>query len=160
MTSVLFICLGNICRSPTAHGILAHLISQHQLSDRLQVDSAGTGAWHAGEAADKRSQQTANHHGITLDSRARQITLDDLEHFDHILAMDQQNFRSIAQLCTNSEHRRKLRLLRDLDPQSHPNSDTPDPYYGGPDGFEEVFQICWRSCQALINELFPEVELL
>ena len=159
MTSVLFVCLGNICRSPTAHGILEHLISQHQLSARLRVDSAGTGAWHAGETADKRSQQTANRHGISLSSRARQITLEDLEHFDHIFAMDQQNLRSIAQLSSNNEHRRKLRLLRDLDPEAGPNSDTPDPYYGGPGGFEEVFQICLRSCQSLVSELFPELEL-
>lgn len=159
MTSVLFVCLGNICRSPTAHGILQHLIEEYRLENSLMVDSAGTGAWHAGETADPRSQSTANNHGIRLESRARQITTEDLDHFDHIFAMDRQNLSNILALANSSDKRDKIRLLRDLDPQSPPNSDTPDPYYGGPNGFEEVFQLCWRGCLELLRELHPELNI-
>lgn len=155
MVRVCFVCLGNICRSPTAEGIMLHLVSEAGLSDRIQVDSAGTAAYHAGESADRRSQATANARGVHLPSIARQFTRKDFERFDHVLAMDSENFHNLERLAPTAAGA-KLRRLRDLDPNSPPNSDVPDPYYGGASGFEDVFDICEAGCQGLLQELRDE----
>jgi len=151
MTRVLFVCLGNICRSPAAEAVFAHLVAQAGLGDRFTIASAGTGAWHVGEAADARMRAAARRRGIPMTSVARKVSAADFSHFDHIFAMDADNLAALHRLSP-PEHRHKIRLYRELDPKG-PGSDVPDPYYGGPDGFEEVLDIVTRVGEALVLEL-------
>jgi len=147
---ILMVCLGNICRSPLAEGILKHKVRQHGLA--WTVDSAGTGAWHVGELPDARSIAVARHFGIDItDQRARQFRPEDFEQFDHIFVMDVQNLRDVLRLAPRQEHRQKVRLLLDV---LHPNEgrEVPDPYYGGADGFESVFRLIEAACDGLIVE--------
>lgn len=153
---ICFVCLGNICRSPTADGIFRHLVREHDLQDYFEVDSAGTSAYHIGESADNRSQRTASSHGISLDSRARRFKASDLDDFDLILAMDNQNLKNVQQMASK-EQMAKIGQMRDFDPQPG-NGEVPDPYQGGPEGFENVFQIVKRSCENLLDELESHVE--
>lgn len=152
---ICFVCLGNICRSPTAEGIFQHLIDEAELSSFFEIDSAGTSAYHIGESANSKSQHTANKHGITLHSKARQFNASDLEDFDLVLAMDNENFNNVRQMA-NEHHQPKVGRMRDFDPDPG-NREVPDPYYGGPEGFENVFQIVKRSCQQLLDELRPHI---
>lgn len=153
---ICFVCLGNICRSPTAEGIFQHLVNERGLEDYFEVDSAGTSAYHIGESADERSQRTAENHGISLDSRARRFKAADLDHFDLILAMDNQNLKNVQELA-NKKQLEKVGQMRDFDP--HPeNGEVPDPYQGGPEGFENVFQIVKRSCEQLLDELEKHIK--
>ena len=156
MTRVLFVCLGNICRSPTAEGILLDLVKRNRLEHSIFVDSAGTAAYHVGEGADARSQETANQHGVILPSRARQCTAKDIEDFDYIFAMDRNNLQNIMKLCKTKPH--NVFLFRDFDPNSPANVDVPDPYYGGPKGFEEVFSICYSTCSAILERIHKELK--
>jgi protein-tyrosine phosphatase len=151
MISVLFVCLGNICRSPAAEAVFAHLIAEAGLTDQFDIDSAGTGAWHVGEPADARMKAAARRRGITVTSIARRVQADDFARFDHIFAMDADNFAVLRRLAP-PDHRYKIRLFRDLDPDG-PGEDVPDPYYGGADGFDEVLDIVTRAGQALVVEL-------
>jgi protein-tyrosine phosphatase len=120
------------------------------LADRFTIDSAGTGAWHEGEPADRRMRRAAERRGVTLSSIARQVTVTDFERFDHIFAMDAANLRALRAMAP-AGHRDKVRLFRDLDPDA-PGEDVPDPYYGGPDGFDEVLDIVTRTGRALLAE--------
>ncbi|MBM4344960.1 MAG: low molecular weight phosphotyrosine protein phosphatase [Deltaproteobacteria bacterium] len=149
---VLFVCLGNICRSPQAEGIFRKLVADAGLRDRFDIDSAGTGGWHAGEAPDWRTQAASERHGIPLPHRARLFEVGDFDRFDHILAMDRSNLRDILALARDDADRHKVRLLRELDPLADVVS-VPDPYYGDGDGFERVFQICLAACRGLLREL-------
>lgn len=149
--SVLFICLGNICRSPLAEGVFGQQVSEAGLEDRFSIDSAGTGAYHAGEAPDSRSVAVAEEHGVPLAGLARQVTVQDMVGFDWIVAMDGSNRRSLLQIRPSTDSGRIV-LMRDFDPED-PGGDVPDPYYGGADGFEEVYQILDRSCRGLLDEL-------
>ncbi|HUF46645.1 MAG TPA: low molecular weight protein-tyrosine-phosphatase [Vicinamibacterales bacterium] len=151
MTRVLFVCLGNICRSPAAEAVFRHLAADAGWDDRLEIDSAGTGAWHAGEPADRRMRAAARRRGIEVASIARQVAREDFARFDHIFAMDADNLEALHQLAPR-EHREKIRLFRDLDPDE-PGADVPDPYYGGPEGFDEVLDIVTRASRALLDEL-------
>ncbi|TYP93373.1 protein tyrosine phosphatase [Fodinibius salinus] len=152
---ICFVCLGNICRSPTAEGIFQHLIDEAGLSEFFEIDSAGTSAYHIGESANSKSQRTANKYGITLHSKARQFNASDLENFDLVLAMDNENFNNVCQMA-DEHHQSKIRRMRDFDPDPG-NREVPDPYHGGAEGFENVFQIVKRSCQQLIDELRPHI---
>ena len=184
-TSVLFVCLGNICRSPLAEGIFSHQAEIRGLADRFEVDSAGTGAYHAGEPPDSRSVAVAASHGVRLFGTARQVAMDDFERFDLIVAMDRSNQRSLEGLREGGaqwDHRRRRRqrrlrrqhrgggegragpqgdrdrarivMMRDYDHDpGGGDPDVPDPYYGGPGGFEEVYHILERACAALLDEL-------
>lgn len=152
---ICFVCLGNICRSPTAEGIFQHLVDERGLSDYFEIDSAGTSAYHEGESANSKSQRTANNHGITLHSRARRFKSFDLDHFDLILAMDNENYGNINRMSSD-EHKAKIGRMRDFDPDPG-DGQVPDPYYGGSRGFENVFQIVKRSCEHLLNELEPHI---
>lgn len=154
---IVFVCLGNICRSPTAEGVFQHLVNERGLGPYFYVDSAGTSAYHIGESANSRSQKTANDHGIQLRSRARRFESDDLKEFDLVVAMDSENLRDIEQLITKSSFNTKIVCMRDYDPKPG-DGDVPDPYYGGIDGFENVFNIVKRSCEALLNELEDKIE--
>ena len=155
-TSVLFVCLGNICRSPLGEGVLAHRLREEGLSDRVRVDSAGTGAWHEGEPPDPRSTEVARRHGITLGGRARRVRVQDFEEFDYIFAMDQSNLRDLRQLQPVG-HECVLALFRDYDPQRGGDLDVPDPYYGGPDGFDLMFEMIDRTCAAFAEHLRSEL---
>jgi protein-tyrosine phosphatase len=156
--SVCFVCLGNICRSPTAEGVFRHLVEEAGLSDAIAIDSAGTAAYHAGESPDRRSSRTARDRGITLDGHARQFRREDFARFDHVIAMDRSNFRDLLSLAPDEDARAKVELLRQYDPRrggtlDDRDADVPDPYYGGDRGFEDVLDICTRSCAALLADL-------
>jgi protein-tyrosine phosphatase len=153
-TAVLFVCLGNICRSPLAEGVFRHLVSEAGLEDDFEIDSAGTGAWHVGERPDHRSIAVAARHGVDLPGRARQVTRDDLTHFDRVVAMDHENLRALEGMGGGSNGQGRIHLLRDYDPEGT-GGDVPDPYYGGTDGFEVVYQMVRRSCERLMEELRP-----
>ena len=143
-TRVLFVCMGNICRSPTAEGVFRHLRDEAGVADEFIVDSAGTGGWHAGEPPDERATAAARSRGVTLASTARQVVAEDFDEFDVIVAMDTSNLRDLRRIAPpGTAH--KLRLLAGVD--------VPDPYYGGQDGFDEVFDLVERSCRALLDEL-------
>lgn len=137
---VLFVCMGNICRSPTAEGVFRHLIGQMGTQDRFHVDSAGTHAYHVGEQPDRRAQQTARQRGIDLSFiRARKVTQSDFAEFDHILAMDSDNYSILYDACP-TEHKDKVKLFLEYAPD-RPEQDVPDPYYGGQNGFDHVFDL-------------------
>lgn len=150
--SVLFVCLGNICRSPLAEGVFRHLVEEEGLGGSFDIDSAGTGAWHVGEPPDGRASAVAERHGISLDSRARQVEAEDLHRFQHILAMDRSNLRELQAMVDLSGADVELRLLREYDPVGE-DDEVPDPYYGGAGGFEHVFKMVRRSCEALLEDL-------
>lgn len=150
---VCFVCLGNICRSPTAEGIMKHLVEQEGVSEHFFIDSAGTGAYHVGEAADARSAQEALRHGIRLTSEARQFVDDDFDAFDYIVAMDRRNHAHLLQLARRSADREKVSLLRSFD-QSAGALDVPDPYFE--DKFDEVFAICRAGCVGLLAHIRKE----
>jgi protein-tyrosine phosphatase len=151
---ILFVCMGNICRSPTAEGVMRHVVERAGLSDSIEVDSAGTGGWHVGDPPDRRSAAAASTRGIDIDGAARQFTTADFDDFDLILAMDEQNRRDILQLATDDEQRAKVRLFREFDPASAgaPDLDVPDPYYGGEDGFEDVLDLVEAAAKGLLAE--------
>jgi protein-tyrosine phosphatase len=145
---ILMVCLGNICRSPLAEGIMKQKIREADLD--WTVDSAGTGHWHAGQLPDRRSIVTAGQHGIDItDQRARQFQIADFERFDKIFVMDPQNLRDVLRLARTEEHRAKVALILD---QLHPGEQraVPDPYYDD-DGFEEVFQMLDRACEVFVS---------
>jgi protein-tyrosine phosphatase len=155
---ILFVCLGNICRSPLAEGLFLHLAKQRGLSDRFEVDSCGIGDWHVGHKADPRSQAVAHRNGITLLCTARQVeSPGDFENFDLLVAMDGSNRRDLLELSPK-EHRGKIRLMREWDPERDAGDgkeapEVPDPYYGGPRGFDDMYAMLRRSCKKLLDEL-------
>jgi protein-tyrosine phosphatase len=151
---VCFVCLGNICRSPTAEAVMVRLLGEAGLTDRVHVSSAGTGDWHLGEPADRRTAAAAARRGYALDDHhAQQFTAADFARCDLIVAMDQQNQRDLLAMAPDDAARAKVRLLRSFDPAAPPGADVPDPYYGGAHGFEEVLDICERACRGLIEHL-------
>jgi protein-tyrosine phosphatase len=147
---VLFVCLGNICRSPTAEGVLLHLLIERGITT-VTVDSAGTSAYHIGEGADKRSKRSAEQRGIILPSRARQFVVQDFDRFDLILAMDQSNVQNILGLARTEFDRRKVMLFRSFDPLSDEGASVPDPYYEN--NFELVLDICEAGCRGLLEKM-------
>lgn len=152
-----FVCLGNICRSPTAEGVFIHQVREEKLENYFYIDSAGTAAYHVGEGANSKSQSTANKYGIHLPSIARQFEYADLEEFDLILAMDRENLSNITELDRKNRFSDKIKLMREFDP--HPeDGNVPDPYYGGMAGFENVFTVVQRSCENLLAMLKAEIQ--
>jgi len=147
---ICFVCLGNICRSPTAEGVMAKLLAQSGLADRVTIDSAGTGAWHAGELADPRTRAAAAKRDIELTHLARQFTRHDLEQFDLVIAMDRENLRHLTTL-TGQREQPVVRLLRSFDPTAPTGAEVPDPYSGGEAGFEKVLDQCERACAGVIE---------
>jgi protein-tyrosine phosphatase len=152
---VLFVCLGNICRSPTAEGVMRALVREAGLTDTIELDSAGTGSWHVGSPPDARASAAARSRGITLEGSARQVREEDFEDFDLIVAMDRSNVRELRQLAPGEEERSKVRLLREFDPASAgaEDLDVPDPYYGAPGGFDEVLDLVQAGCQGLLDQI-------
>ncbi len=151
--SVCFVCLGNICRSPTAEGVFTKLVTDAGVRDRIGIDSAGTGAWHKGELADKRARQEATRRGIELHSVARQFVRSDFERHDLIVAMDRANVADLRALARSGVDRGKIRLFRTFDPLSPNDAEIPDPYYGGPDGFVRVFDMCEAAGRGLLAHM-------
>jgi protein-tyrosine phosphatase len=151
---ILFVCMGNICRSPTAEGVMRHLLAQRGLDGEIDVQSAGTGGWHAGAPPDERATATARARGITLEGAARQVTAADFEDFDLLLAMDRENLADLRAIAPPGT-REKIRLLREFDPQSAGGDDldVPDPYYGGPRGFETVLDQVHAACAGLLDAI-------
>lgn len=147
---VLFVCLGNICRSPMGEGLFKHHVKLAGIEDKFSVDSAGTSPYHIGNLADERMRGVAQSRGVVLTSTARQIEKSDLDDFDYILAMDQQNYSDIDSL--RSGLKANVYLMRDFDEEKK-SSDVPDPYFGGVDGFEDVYQILNRSTKSLLDHI-------
>jgi protein-tyrosine phosphatase len=152
---VLFVCLGNICRSPTAEGVMRALVTEANLQDSIELDSAGTGGWHVGSAPDARASATARGRGIVLQGSARQVRDEDFFDFDLLLAMDSENMRELRARAPGENERAKVKLLRDFDPASSGTADldVPDPYYGAPGGFEEVFDLVHGACEGLLERI-------
>ena len=155
---VLFVCLGNICRSPTAEGVMRVLLEREGLDGAVELDSAGTGAWHIGSAPDARARAAAGQRDIVLEGRARQVTPEDFERFDMLIAMDGENARNLRAMASGEEQRAKVRLLREFDPASASAGEleVPDPYYGAAGGFDEVLDIVQAACEGLLAELRAE----
>jgi protein-tyrosine phosphatase len=151
---ILFVCMGNICRSPLAEGLFLQLARERGTLDRYEVDSCGIGDWHVGHAPDPRSQAVANKNGLVLTGRARRVEVpDDFEQFDLIIPMDQANLRDLRQL-SDPEHHGKIRLMRTWDPEADGEQpEVPDPYYGGPQGFDLMYDMLRRSCERLLDDL-------
>ena len=148
---ICFVCLGNICRSPTAEGVMRVLAERAGRTD-LVLDSAGTGAWHVGELPDPRTREAARARGIDLVHRARQFVRADLERFDLVLAMDAANLRTVRAMLRD-RRTPSIHLLRSFDPTALDGAEVPDPYAGGPAGFEEVLDQCERACAGLLASL-------
>ncbi len=147
---VLFVCLGNICRSPTAEGVFLELLRRADLQDRIDVDSAGTGDWHVGELPDPRTRRTAARRGYRLDRRARQVRPEDLSRFDYVLAMDDANLRALRRMAPRQGGAVVGKLLDFHPDPAVRGTDVPDPYYGGDDGFERVLDLCEVACEELL----------
>jgi protein-tyrosine phosphatase len=150
---VLFVCLGNICRSPTAEGVMRALVADAGLQEEIELDSAGTGAWHVDEPPDARATVAAAARGIALGGAARQVRAEDFERFDLILAMDGSNQHALRRLAPDEGAREKVRLLREFDPASAGLSDldVPDPYYDSQRGFEIVLDQVQAACEGLLE---------
>ncbi len=149
--SILFVCLGNICRSPIAEGVFRHLVSGRGLEDKFEVDSCGTGHWHEGQPPHQDSRKVAKKNGISLEGQiARQVTDEDFEQFDLLVAMDTSNLNDLKRM--RGESKASIICLREYDHEEK-DLDVPDPYYGGPKGFDNVFNIINRCCVQLLDEL-------
>jgi protein-tyrosine phosphatase len=155
---ICFVCLGNICRSPLAEGVFQTLINDQGLENQIIIHSAGTGGWHVGASPDARMQATARTKGIQLTSRAQQTEAGDIRRFDLVLAMDQSNLETMEYLCSPEMAAKKLRLFRSFDPEADGDLDVPDPYYGGDDGFDHVFQIVHRTCPPILEYVKSQME--
>lgn len=150
--SVLFVCMGNICRSPTAEGAFRHLVRQQALDRYIKTDSAGTHAYHTGERPDRRAQQTAIARGLDIsDLRARKVKPVDFEKFHYVIAMDQDNYQLLAEMAPEGLEDR-LRLFLDFAPNLK-ESEVPDPYYGGPKGFKYVFDLVEEASRGLLDDI-------
>ena len=150
--SVLFICMGNICRSPTAEGVFRHLVQQEGHDNWITTDSAGTHAYHIGEQPDRRAQQTARSRGIDLsDLRGRKAIKSDFEVFDYVLAMDDDNYQILESMCP-SGFEDKLSLFLDFS-KDYSETQVPDPYYGGDQGFEHVFDLVESASLGLLEDI-------
>jgi protein-tyrosine phosphatase len=149
--SVLFVCMGNICRSPTAEGVFRHYVAEAGLDEHVEIDSAGTHAYHVGEPPDRRAQAAAERRGISLAGiRARRVMTEDFERFTYVIAMDRDN-RALLTEFAGSDHHEKISLF--LDYTAGPESEVPDPYYGGATGFERVLDLVEDASRGLLEEL-------
>ena len=152
MVKILFVCMGNICRSPTAHGVFLKMLQDQLVTHLVEVDSAGTHAYHIGKAPDERSRVAALRRGVDLSPlRARQVEPVDFQIYDYILAMDDENLQNLEMICPR-EQRTKLRLFMEFAPQMK-KREVPDPYYGGSSGFEQVLDLVEAAADGLLQEI-------
>ncbi len=150
---VLMVCMGNICRSPLAHGVFERMVEDEGLAHLIEVDSSGTGAWHVGNRPDPRSQEVAMRHGLDLTGqRARKVTAEDIDNFDYILAMDSENLSILHELAGNERSQEKISLFLDF-AQDLALSEVPDPYYGGPQGFDDVYELVEAASIGLLQSI-------
>ena len=152
---LLFVCLGNICRSPTAEAVMRALVEREGLTGRIELDSAGTGAWHVGSSPDRRATAVARARGVALAGHARQVRPQDFTDFDLLLAMDRANLEDLQRIAPGEREREKIKLLREFDPASTDagDLDVPDPYYGAQGGFEEVLDLVQAACAGLLERI-------
>ncbi len=152
---LLFVCLGNICRSPTAEGVMRSLVSEAGLEQEIEIDSAGTGRWHIGHDPDERASAAALAHGVILQGPARQVSGEDFERFDLLIGMDSENVADLRAMAPDEDARERVRLLREFDPASAGagDLDVPDPYYGGDGGFDHVFELVRAACAGLLEQI-------
>ncbi len=151
--SLLFICLGNICRSPAAEGVMKHMIEQSDLPFDIAVDSAGIGGWHAGELPDRRMRARAQLRGYTLDNRARQFQKADFDRFDYLIVMDEENYREISSRANSTEMKEKVLRMRDFFRQYKGQKTVPDPYYGDENDFDFALDLIEDGCKGLLERL-------
>ncbi len=153
--AILFVCLGNICRSPTAEAVMRRLVAERGLERSVQLDSAGTGGWHVGESPDPRAVAAGAQRDLWLSGRARQVESEDFERFDLILAMDRANVRDLLRLAPDARGAEKVKLLREYDPQARRAGEVevPDPYYGGAEGFQHVIDLVEAACVGVLDSL-------
>jgi protein-tyrosine phosphatase len=150
MVRVLFVCMGNICRSPLAQGVFEGVLRREGLEGEVSVDSAGTGSWHVGSPPDERALSAASLRGVDISSqRARHVTPEDCENFDYVLTMDEENYRAVAGLCRGGA---VVRPFLDFATDSSETA-VPDPYYGGPDGFEHVLDLVEEASEGLLEDI-------
>lgn len=150
---LLFVCLGNICRSPAAEGIMASIVVKYGLDDIIEVDSAGTSGWHEGELPDERMRTHGERRGYNFESLSRKFRITDFEEFDYILVMDQQNFNNVKSLYTDPKHTEKIHLMTEFSRQYSQHDHIPDPYYGGTSGFELVLDLLEDACEGLLEAI-------
>jgi protein-tyrosine phosphatase len=153
---ILLVCLGNICRSPTAEAAVREALADAGLDDRVEVDSAGTGSWHLGDPPDPRMRAAAAAEGLELDGSARRVRPDDFERYDLLLAMDRSNAHELVALAPDGAARAKVRLFREFDPEPY-GDEVPDPYFGGEAGFTRVVALCRRTAEGLVQHLEAEL---
>lgn len=155
MLNILFVCMGNICRSPSAEAVMKKLVEEENLSDKIFIDSAGTIGYHAGEGADPRMKKHASARGYNLTSIARQFKVSDFDKFDYIVVMDRENLRDILALDSERKYENKVFLMTDFSSDSY--DEVPDPYYGGEAGFEKVLDILEDSAKGLLDKIKAEL---
>lgn len=153
----MFVCTGNICRSPLAEAVFTEMVAQRGLGDHFEIASSGTSAYHVGQPADERMRRVASKHGVTIRNRSQQLEEGDLDYFDLLLAMDSSNLHEMRALSGRPAHQGKLRLFREFDPEGGEGAEVPDPYYGGSAGFERVYVMVERTCRSLLAALRDEV---
>lgn len=156
---LLFVCLGNICRSPAAEGIMASIVEKYGLQDIIEVDSAGTSGWHEGELPDERMRSHGERRGYTFDSPARKFRKSDFDDFDYILVMDRQNFANVRVMATNQEQTDKIHMMTEFSRQYTHHDHIPDPYYGGASGFELVLDLLEDACEGLLQVIKKKYSL-
>jgi protein-tyrosine phosphatase len=156
---VCFVCLGNICRSPTAEGVFRYLVAEAGLASAFEIDSAGTAGYHSGEPPDPRARAAGKRAGIPVGGKARQFVATDFARFDHVIAMDAANAKDVRRIAPSAEASAKIRLLRSFDPAAPESAPIPDPYYGEDQGFDEVLELCRTACQHLLEEIRKERRL-
>ncbi len=152
-THIMFVCMGNICRSPTAHAVMQKIVDEQGLSDTITIESSGTHAYHVGEQADRRAQATAKSRGIDMSHlRAQKIAITDYDKFDWILAMDEDNLELLHYYAPEN-HKANCCLLMDFVAENHGRREVPDPYYGGDQGFEDVFDMVDEACRGFLDHI-------
>ena len=148
---VMFVCLGNICRSPAAQAVFDSRLAARGLAGDIASESSGTCSYHVGQQSDTRMRETAKRYGIRIDHRSRQFTSSDFSRYDLILAMDRENHTDLLRMAGSDGDRRKVRMFRSFDPEGP--GDVPDPYYGGPEGFDQVLLMLLRTCDIIIDRI-------
>jgi protein-tyrosine phosphatase len=156
---VLFVCLGNICRSPLAEGVFRDLVEREGVADRFDIDSAGTSGYHEGDSPDPRTVAVASRRGVRLEHSARQMRESDLGRFEYILVMDAANLAKVERLAEQARPDAEIMLLRSFDPEAGHDLEVPDPYFGGASGFEDVHEMVERACRGLLEHIRSEYAL-
>jgi protein-tyrosine phosphatase len=157
--SVLFVCLGNICRSPLAEAVFRSVVVEAGLEDRFVIDSAGTSGYHDGEPPDRRTTAVAARRGVTVQGTSRQITGTDVDSFDYLIVMDGENLRNVERMARTARGTPEVWRFREFDPRGTGDLDVPDPYFGGPEGFEDVHEIVDRSARGLLAYIRQQHDL-